>query len=1335
MADANVRLTADTSLLNSGIKETLNLMNQLKQSQDSSNNKIDESINKEVNARKKGTEQLKKQNEEIKKELGLIERLEKELLDLDQARRKSNNVDDIKKYNDQLKKTENELNKVSTATNKVTNNTKKVGLLGKAFGSLKTQIGGLFATFGAIAIVRNSINTIREFELQNATLAGVLGVTREETQKLTESQIEYGSTTQFTAQEVGQLQEAYARLGFTQSEILDVTKATLDGSVALGSGLAETAELVGGVLNSFQKDTEDTANVVNVLTNATQTSALNFDKLNTALPIVGTTSRLAGVSLEKTSALLGVLSNNNIDASTSATALRNIFLEISKRGLSYDEALDKISNSTDKLKTANELFGTRGAGIASILAETRGEVDELTNSYENVGNVAEELANEKLNTLDGSIKLLLSAWDGFILKMNDVTGTGNILTKTIGFLANNLELILKSVGAGIGLFTTYRVTVFALNKGFAIYQAGVKAVAVAQALFNGGIKKGIAQMKIFNAVTKLNPIGLLITALTGAIALFKIYNKNLSESEKLQQQVNKTRNKALKSVADEKASLDTLIQTAKNENLTKEQRIEAIEKLNKLSPEYLGNITLENINTNATTKAINNYIKALDRKALAQAVQERKAEIFREILEEEGRTVEENTSLWDEFTIGLANTFENQETLNKELAKSSELQKSTNIDKLKAESQALDELIQNKIENNELDLGGVTGVGEPTEDSVGLIKDINNRIKEEQASLNRATTISEIRQIQSRIKRLKKEKYDILGIKREENKGTENLLKERNKIFENADKNLEKLDKDLQTKRVESFSISEAEKIRISEQNQLKDVDNLKNNILEQQGILDFQANTNEQFLKTASNEEIEIEKKKYIEKAKLTESQEEAIRDLRKNIFNKTQQELFELSIRQQQEIISLSEESTTKRLQLQEQLELSSIEKVKNDITKSEEQKEIEILDIRTKFLEQKKALIEEETRLKNEQINKEIELLKSLNTEESNLKIQSLEVQKDINNQQLNDQIQSYDNQIEAGKQAVIEAQQVAEQSTLDNAIGKIFGVDSPEQIQAIKDTFKTLVDNLVSIYSQGLQRQLESNERLIDGINQRIDEQENAIDREIDKNEEGNASSIALEESKLDELKAQREQALAEQEELVKKQQQLEDLQQIASLVTASANIFKSLSPGFPATLPLAVGSVALMFGAFAKTKSDAKNSVELAEGGTIKAGDNKVIQGKRHSQGGEDFLKHVEMEQGEMVSVFNRKATSNFGKEIVNFANMVNSGKKPILPNGEVVRNLQDKESNLSINLNSKFDSKELKENNKKMDKLIDLLSNQAQYSENDKSSIVRKGITTKRYRK
>ncbi len=109
--------------------------------------------------------------------------------------------------------------------------------------------------------------------------------------------------------------------------------------------------------------------------------SFSFEKLNTALPIVSATAKTAGVSLERTTALLGTLSDRGVDASTAATGLRNVFLELSKRGLTFEQAMNKINTATDKNAAALELFGKRGATIGVILSKTGKNVDDLTDTF------------------------------------------------------------------------------------------------------------------------------------------------------------------------------------------------------------------------------------------------------------------------------------------------------------------------------------------------------------------------------------------------------------------------------------------------------------------------------------------------------------------------------------------------------------------------------------------------------------------------------------------------------------------------------------------------------------------------------------------------------------------------------------------------------------------------------------------------------------------------------------------------------------------------------------------------------------------------------------------
>ena len=255
---------------------------------------------------------------------------------------------------------------------------------------------------------------------------------------------ELGASTAFTASQVTELQTNFARLGFPTDDIMNMTEATLNGAAALGSDLGEQAALTGALLKQFGLDSEEAGRVNDVLAESAAKSALDFSKLSTALPIVGATANTAGVSIERTTALLGTLSDRGLDASTSGTSLRNIFLELSKKGLTFDEAMQQINTSTDKNKTAMDLFGKRSATAGIILAETGGSVDKLTESLENSDGAAKQMADTMLNNLSGDITKAQSAWEGFILSLEDGDGiisqvmrdATQSFTDTLGALTN-----------------------------------------------------------------------------------------------------------------------------------------------------------------------------------------------------------------------------------------------------------------------------------------------------------------------------------------------------------------------------------------------------------------------------------------------------------------------------------------------------------------------------------------------------------------------------------------------------------------------------------------------------------------------------------------------------------------------------------------------------------------------------------------------------------------------------------------------------------------------------------------------------------------------------------
>ena len=71
------------------------------------------------------------------------------------------------------------------------------------------------------------------------------------------------------------------------------------------------------------------------------------------------------------------------------------------------------------------------------------------------------------------------------------------------------------------------------------------------------------------------------------------------------------RRRSVSIVNQEAASVKDFLNIARDEKRSKEEREAAIKRLNELSPEYLGSLTLEKINTEQATAAVNAYIDSL----------------------------------------------------------------------------------------------------------------------------------------------------------------------------------------------------------------------------------------------------------------------------------------------------------------------------------------------------------------------------------------------------------------------------------------------------------------------------------------------------------------------------------------------------------------------------------------------------------------------------------------------------------------------------------------------------------------------------------------------------
>jgi hypothetical protein len=184
------------------------------------------------------------------------------------------------------------------------------------------------------------------------------------------------------------------------------------------------------VINAFERLTAaDTQHILDVMSQAGNRTALTFEKMATILPIVSAPANAIGVDFERLVALMGVLSNAGIHVATSATSLKNIFIDTKKAGgKGYIAFLENVIKHVDKLTFANKKVGKRSVVSALALAMKMDPNDKnsfmrLTDEFKALElGLTQKIALQRLDTFRGSMKLLNAAYSEFILSIEDGNG-------------------------------------------------------------------------------------------------------------------------------------------------------------------------------------------------------------------------------------------------------------------------------------------------------------------------------------------------------------------------------------------------------------------------------------------------------------------------------------------------------------------------------------------------------------------------------------------------------------------------------------------------------------------------------------------------------------------------------------------------------------------------------------------------------------------------------------------------------------------------------------------------------------------------------------------------
>jgi TP901 family phage tail tape measure protein len=335
-------------------------------------------------------------------------------------------------------------------------------------------------------------------------------------------------------------------------EIAKVPKALQ----SMGKEVSVTSKLMGGdtvaatnvlttAMNQYQVSLEDPikaskemARMNNVMAAAAKEGSAELPQIAQALEQSGLAAKTANVSFEETNAFIQVLDKNGKKGAEGGVALRNVmatlsqgrFLpkdtkaELSAAGIDINKLADNSLSLSERLKPlkgimndqalVTKLFGKENSNAAIAMISNTEEANRLTDAVRGTNTAYEQAAIIMESPLEKN-KRLKAQIDDF--KISLFNGTNGLIgyASEIGNVArdfSNLMPILQGAGTVFSTLTS-------ATKMQALW-TGITTTATS--LWSG------AQM-VLNAVMTANPIGLVIAAIVGLVALVYVAIKHFDQ--------------------------------------------------------------------------------------------------------------------------------------------------------------------------------------------------------------------------------------------------------------------------------------------------------------------------------------------------------------------------------------------------------------------------------------------------------------------------------------------------------------------------------------------------------------------------------------------------------------------------------------------------------------------------------------------------------------------------------------------------------------------------------------------------------------------------------------
>jgi hypothetical protein len=368
---------------------------------------------------------------------------------------------------------------------------------------------------------KSAIDAAVNFDLIQAKIGGLSGRAGQ-IKLLSDEAKRLGAETIFTATQVGELQLNLKKLGLTSVTIAELTPVVIKFAQALDQDLATAGEFLVTLLNKmpdsfdqFSNKTDRATYAAEGIAYAVANSALTVEGLQNSLNYVGAEADAAGLSFDKTVAILGALANAGYTGSRAGTQLRRILVELTGTADTTEGAFDQF---IDKGLTFEEVINQVGIRAAGMGAALQGQGPAIAAFAEGIRTSAGNLdifSAALENTLFAKFAEVESAFEALgIAIVEGVTPALKSVLEVIARVGRGMATLPKPFLAVIAVIVTLGVVIPPLILAMASLKSALLQLSIA-----GGT--------LTAAFTVWLPI---IAAASAAIAIFSGYAAGASSN-------------------------------------------------------------------------------------------------------------------------------------------------------------------------------------------------------------------------------------------------------------------------------------------------------------------------------------------------------------------------------------------------------------------------------------------------------------------------------------------------------------------------------------------------------------------------------------------------------------------------------------------------------------------------------------------------------------------------------------------------------------------------------------------------------------------------------------